>query len=139
MNDNDKLFTKECSLRTVQADQNGFFQNFYCAVVDSFKSHFDWEKWLKNVFGEQKTDRLKFQLLFQDPSVSWIVLGYLENVSEVYRKKDAKLSIKKRKEVEDLVNQLKCGDKTVDLNKALIIASQAVLFAPYKGLKHFNQ
>lgn len=137
----DKIFTAECSSRTVQANENGFFTNFYYTIVDSFKSDAEWKNWLNNQFGKSKSDEEKLQLLFNDPSVSWDVVGTLEHVQEVYRKKDAMFSWQKREQVMKLLQQHEAGTCAFGLDKILILASQAVMRAPMKGFslsRNFN-
>lgn len=131
--DIDKIFTAECSSRTVQANENGFFKNFFYTIVDSFKSEAEWKNWLNNQFGKSKSDEEKLQLLFNDPSVSWDVVGTLEHVQEVYRKKDSMFSWQKREQVTKLLQQCEAGTCMYGLDKVLILASQAVMRAPMKG------
>lgn len=132
--DIDKIFTTECSSRTVQANENGFFKNFYYTIVDSFKTEAEWKNWLKTQFGKLESDKEKLQLLYNDPVVSWDVLGTLEHVAEIYRKKDAMFSWQKREQVMKLLKQCEVGNCTFGLDKILILASQAVMRAPIKGL-----
>lgn len=130
----DEIFTSKCSEKTVQADENGFFQNFFHTIVDSFKTDDEWKNWLKNHFGKLETDEQRLQLLFNDPAVSWDILGTLEHVTEVYRKKDALFSWQKREQVMKLLKQHEDGTCAFGLDKVLILASQAVMRAPMKGL-----
>lgn len=130
--DIDKIFTSKCSSKTLQANDNGFFENFYYTIVDSFKTEAEWKNWL-NRFGKLESDREKLQLLFSDPSVSWDILGTLEHVTEVYRKKDAMFSWQKREQVMKLLKQTETGNCAFELDKVLILASQAVMRAPMKG------
>jgi hypothetical protein len=132
--DIDKIFTSECSERTVQANENGFFKSFYYTIVDSFKTEQEWRDWLNNQFGKSTSDEAKLQLLFNDPAVSWDVLGTLEHVTEIYRKKDAMFSWQKREQVMKLLKQHETGSCAFGLDKVLILASQAVMRAPMKGL-----
>jgi len=131
--DIDKIFTSECSSRTVQANENGFFKNFFYTVVDSFKSQAEWKSWLSNQFGKLESDNERMQLLYNDPDVSWEILGTLEHVSEIYRKKDAMFSWQKREQVQKLLKQHAAGTCVIGLDKILILASQAVMRAPMKG------
>lgn len=135
LSDIDKIFTSECSSKTLQASDNGFFKNFYYTIVDSFKTEEEWKNWLKNQFGKLKSDEERLQLLFNDPSVSWDVLGTLEHVAEIYRKKDAMFSWQKREQVLKLLKQHETGNCAFGLDKVLILASQAVMRAPMKGLR----
>lgn len=97
--DIDKIFTSECSSKTLQASDNGFFKNFYYTIVENFKSNDEWENWLKNHFGKLESDEERLKLLFEDSTISWDILGTLEHVSEIYRKKDALFSLQKRDQV----------------------------------------
>ncbi|CRL06484.1 CLUMA_CG019432, isoform A [Clunio marinus] len=132
--DIDKIFTSECSSRTVQANENGFFKNFYYTIVDSFKTEDEWKNWLKNQFGKLESDEEKLQLLFNDPSVSWDILGTLEHVTEIYRKKDSMFSWQKREQVMKLLKQHDTGNCSIGLDKILILASQAVMRGPMKDV-----
>lgn len=134
----DEIFTSKCSSRTVQADENGFFQNFFYTIVDSFKTEDEWKNWLKNQFGKLESDEERLQLLFNDPTVSWDILGTLEHVAEVYRKKDALFSWQKREQVMKLLKQHDDGTCAFGLDKVLVLASQAVMRAPIKGLCSFK-
>lgn len=135
--DIDKIFTSECSSKTLQSSDNGFFKNFYYTIVDSFKSNDEWENWLKNQFGKLESDEERLKLLFEDSTISWDIVGTLEHVSEIYRKKDAMFSWQKREQVMKLLKHLdsNSGSSTaIGLDKILILASQAVMRAPMKGL-----
>jgi hypothetical protein len=131
--DIDKIFTSECSARTLQASDNGFFKNFYYTIVESFKSDDEWQNWLKNQFGKLESDEERLKLLFNDNHISWDILGTLEHVSEIYRKKDAMFSWQKREQVMKLLKNLDNGNTSLGLEKILILASQAVMRAPMKG------
>lgn len=137
--DIDKIFTSECSSKTLQSSDNGFFKNFYYTIVDSFKSNDEWENWLKNQFGKLESDEERLKLLFEDSTISWDIVGTLEHVSEIYRKKDAMFSWQKREQVMKLLKHLdntsssSGGKAAVGLDKILILASIAVMRAPMKG------
>lgn len=134
--DIDKIFTSECSSKTLQANNNGFFNNFYYTIVENFKSNGEWENWLKNQFGKLVSDEQRLKLLYEDSTVSWDILGTLEHVAEIYRKKDAMFSWQKREQVMKLLKHLdnnSGSSSTVGLDKILILASQAVMRAPMKG------
>lgn len=122
MEDKDPKFTELCSSTTVQSDNKGFFNIFYESVVEKCS-----DTWIQNDFGGLKNDREKLQNLFNDSTVNDLVLGTLENVREVYREKCAKISLEKRT-LGDILT------KDGDLNKALIILSQAVMRAPVMGI-----
>lgn len=129
----DKIFTTKCSVKTIQSDDAGFFMNFYLTVIDSFKSEEDFQNWLKTHFSKCESDREKLNLLYNDPTLSWEILGTLEHVNEVYRRKDAMFSWQKREQVVKLMKMIDEGRGQVALDKILILASQAVMRAPMKG------
>ena len=131
----DKIFTSKCSTKTVQSNDAGFFTNFYLTVVDSFKSEEDFRTWLKSQFGKCESDRERLQLLYNDPTLSWEIIGTLEHVTEIYRKKDAMFSWQKREQVMKLLKIHDKGTGQVPLDKILILASQAVMRSPMKGMK----
>lgn len=131
----DNIFTSQCSAKTVQSNENGFFMNFYLTVVDSFKSDEEFKTWLKTQFIQCESDREKMQLLYNDPTISWEILGTLEHVTEIYRKKDAMFSWQKREQVMKMLRVSDEGKTNVPLDKLLILASQAVMRAPMKGKK----
>jgi hypothetical protein len=129
----DSIFTSQCSIKTIQANENGFFMNFYLTVVDSFKSDEEFKTWLKSQFMKCESDREKMQLLYNDPTISWEILGTLEHVTEIFRKKDAMFSWQKREQVMKMLRVSDEGKTQVPLDKLLILASQAVMRAPMKG------
>lgn len=87
--DEDPLFTSLCSSKTVQADDSGFFYNFYCSVEENFPS----KTWLKDYYAKLPNDKEKLRVLYTDPAISDIVLGTMEHVKPVFRQKDAKFSL----------------------------------------------
>ena len=131
--DIDKIFRTKCSAKTIQANEHGFFGNFCQTVINSFKSDQEFQDWLKNCFAKCESDFEKIQFLYNDPTVSWEILGTLEHVAEVYRKKDSMFSWQKREQVQKLVKSYDDGIGQVPLDKVLILASQAVMRAPMKG------
>lgn len=131
--DIDKIFRTKCSTKTIQANDNGFFMNFCNTIINSFPSEEDFQDWLKNNFAKCESDYEKIQLLYNDPTVSWEILGTLEHVAEIYRKKDSMFSWQKREQVQKLVKAYDDGKGNVPLDKVLILASQAVMRAPMKG------
>lgn len=87
--DDDPLFTSLCSSKTVQADDSGFFYNFFCTVEENFPS----KTWLKDYYAKLPNDKEKLRVLYNDPSICDSVLGTLEHVKPVFRQKDAKFSL----------------------------------------------
>ncbi|XP_058824992.1 SET and MYND domain-containing protein 4 isoform X2 [Topomyia yanbarensis] len=125
--DNDPLFTSLCSTKTLQSQQEGFFNTFYQTVAENFTGKN--EHWLRDVFGKVRSgdDCAKLQLLFDDPVVCFEVLGTLEHVKPVFRGKDAKFSWQRREQARKLLNEGKT-------QQALLMASQAVMKAPPQGV-----
>lgn len=119
----DKNFTEICSERTIFSDQQGFFGEMFEVVRNCCS-----EKWLKTKFEASSSDGDKLRLLFDEPNVSDMLLGTLEHVTSVYRKKDSSFSYQKRIEGE-------YWHEHKDLNKALSLLTLAVLRAPGKGEK----
>lgn len=137
LEDIDRIFTTKCSTKTVQSNENGFFMNFYLTVVNSFKDEKDFKVWLKDAFGKCQSDSEKLQFLYNDPTISWEILGTLEHVTEIFRKKDAIFSWQKRDQVAKLLKLHDEGNCQIPLEKILILASQAVMRAPMKGELRF--
>ncbi|CAG9811410.1 unnamed protein product [Chironomus riparius] len=130
--DIDKIFREKCSAKTIQSNEHGFFTSFCFTVINSFKSDQEFQDWLKNYFAKCESDYEKIQFLYNDPTVSWEILGTLEHVAEVFRKKDSMFSWQKREQVLKLVKAYDEGRGQVPLDKVLILASQAVMRAPMK-------
>lgn len=119
----DKKFTETCSEQTIFSDKQGFFGEMFDIVKKSCK-----DDWLKSTFnGGTLSDVEKLKLLFDEPSVNGELLGTLEHVQSVYRKKDAEFSYQRRKAGEKLHRQN-------DLNNAFLLLTQAILRAPAKGM-----
>lgn len=118
----DKDFTETCSERTIFSDQQGFFGEMFDVVKKCCSDH-----WLKNTFNVTNCDADKLKLIFDEPDVSDMLLGTLEHVKEVYRKKDSAFSYKRRIEGEKLHQQN-------DLDNSLLLLTQAILRATSKGL-----
>lgn len=116
-----KDYTELCSERTIFSEQQGFFGEMFDVVKNCCT-----EKWLKTKFETISSDDKKFRFLFDEPNVSDMLLGTLEHVSPVYRKKDCLFSHQRRKEGERL-------HEKNDLNNALTLLTFAVLRAPAKG------
>lgn len=117
----DKNFTEICSERTIFSEQQGFFGEMFEIVRNCCT-----ETWLKNKFETFLSDSDKLRLLFDEPNVSDMLLGTLENVTSVYRKKDSTFSRQRRLNGERL-------HENGDLDNALILSTHAVLRAPAKG------
>ncbi|XP_053690963.1 SET and MYND domain-containing protein 4 [Sabethes cyaneus] len=131
--DNDPLFTSLCSSKTLQSQQEGFFNAFYHTVAENFTGKS--EHWLRDVFGRvvPGDDCTKLQLMFEDPTVCFEVLGTLEHVKPVFRGKDAKFSWQRREQALKLLH----GGK---IQQALLMACQAVIKAPPQGIDlHIDQ
>lgn len=121
-NDFDTTYTALCSAQTIFSNENGFFGEMCECVKNSCEP-----TWIENVFNSAFNDAEKLKLLFNEPNVCDILLGTLEHVMPVYRKKDSTFSYKRRKDSEKLKKQK-------DYDNALVFLTQAVLRAPAKGL-----
>jgi SET and MYND domain-containing protein 4 len=115
--DSDPLFTSLCSQKTLQAHNEGFFNLFYQSVCENFEG----ENWLNDVYKKLPDDRAKLLALYDDPTVAGPVLGTLEHVQQVYRKKDAKFSWQRRDQSQQCLVENKLGH-------ALILACQAGMY-----------
>jgi hypothetical protein len=122
--DSDPVFTSLCSQKTLQSHNDGFFNLFYQSVCENFEG----ENWLNDVYKKLPDDKEKLRALYDDPTVCGAVLGTLEHVQEVYRKKDSKFSWQKRDQSQHLLKENK-------LNHALILACQAGNIKMYKIIK----
>lgn len=118
---NDKKLTSLCSSKTVQSEEQGFFSEFYASVLDACGND-----WIENDFKNLKTDREKFLSLFDDTNVNGIVLGTLEHVKPVYKNKDAKVSMQRRLNGDQLF-------QNGELRGALLMYNVAVIRAPSPG------
>lgn len=117
----DKDFTEICSERTIFSEQQGFFGEMFEIVRNCCT-----QKWLQTKFDKAASDADKLRLLFDEPNISDMLLGTLEHVTSVYRKKDCSFSHKRRIEGEKLLQR-------EELDNALILMTHAVLRAPSKG------
>ena len=120
--DIDKEYTKMCSNQTIFSDKNGFFGELYASVRDTCSTD-----WIQNKFTCLLSDTEKLKLIFNEPHVCDVMLGILEHVSAVYKKKDANFSAKRRADGEK-------SEKKLDFQNALVLFTQAVLRAPAKGM-----
>lgn len=123
--DIDSKYTAKCSAQTIYSDQNGFFGELYESVRNVCSN-----EWIAATFSNSSKDIDKLKVLYNEPNVSDILLGILEHVAPVYRKKDSEFSYQRRKAGERLIN-------AKDFDNALIMLSQAVLRAPIKGVYIF--
>lgn len=117
----DKDYMEICSERTIFSEQQGFFGEMFDVVKNCCT-----EKWLKTKFEALPTDDEKFRLLFDEPNVSDMLMGTLEHVIPIWRKKDCPFSYQRRREGERL-------HAKKDLVNALTLLTHAVLRAPAKG------
>lgn len=84
MSSSDDIYLKICSIRTVQSNKEGFFNEFYYEVKNSCG-----EKWLKNYFSKLKSNEARILSIFNDRECCDTVLAVLENVAPVFKFKDA--------------------------------------------------
>lgn len=119
--DIDSKYTAICSSQTIYSNENGFFGELFASVKDVCS-----DQWVEKTFNNSLKDIDKLKVLYNEPNVCDILLGTLEHVTPVYKKKDAAFSSQRRRGGEKL-------QKAKDLDNALILLSQAVLRAPTKG------
>lgn len=122
MSKSDDIYRDLCATRTVQSNKNGFFKEFYQEVKSSCG-----EKWLSNYFAKLKSNEARILSVFNDRECCDTVLGVLENVSPVFKFKDASFGQQRK-------NQ---ADKAFILGKfkeGLALANLAVMRTP-KGKK----
>ena len=116
------IYSQVCSARTVQSDKNGFFAEF----IEEVKSSAG-EKWLKNYFGQLKSDQARILSIFNDREICDTALAVLENVRPVFKQKDTTFSSQRRLQAEK-------SFLTDDYAKALLLINQSVIRAPTKGI-----
>ncbi|KAF5269624.1 hypothetical protein FQR65_LT05963 [Abscondita terminalis] len=120
----DKEYFQRCSEKTLQTNEKGFFLQFADHVADIAGS-----KWIKNVFGKLQSDSERIKIIYQYKPIKEVVHETLSHVQEIYRKKNAEVSQKRRKEVEKMIAKGADG-------KTLVLACQSVLRAPPTGETH---
>lgn len=124
--DIDTKYTAICSAQTIFNDKEGFYGEMFESVKDACTN-----QWIESTFTSSLSDIDKLKILYNEPNVSDILLGILEHVVPVYRKKDAGFSHQRRR----------AGEKAYadqDFQNALILLSQAVMRAPTKGKGFFR-
>lgn len=137
--DLDPKYTEICSERTVQSSDNGFFREMFDSVCDACPPH-----WLQQTFGRQTDHVGSMRCVLphvtdadnstdngattvaanRTADVLWTIL---ENVQPVYKPKDARFSVQRRREGDRL-------SENGDLPGALAMLNHAVVRAPPKGL-----
>lgn len=130
----DSNYKNICSERTIFSNEKGFFGELFNGI----KLNCD-AKWIENTFDAALSDMDKLKLLYDEPIVSDTLLGTLEHVTSVYRRKDAEISFQRRIESEKLCERAKsctAAASQKDFENALILLTQAVLRAPAKGIVH---
>lgn len=128
MDTSDSTFQQICSARTVQSDKKGFFNEFYLEVKQSCG-----EKWLKNYFGNLKSNEARILSVFSDREICDPVLGVLENVQPVFKQKDALFASQRRLQAEKYHLMWTSSNNKDELQQALAFANLAVMRAPAKG------
>ncbi|KAF2893355.1 hypothetical protein ILUMI_12818 [Ignelater luminosus] len=117
----DKDYLVRCSQKTLQTNEKGFFLQFANHVAEVAGKN-----WIKNVFGKLKTDRERIRIIFEYKPVKDAICETLLHVQEIYRKKSAEVSQKRRLQAEELLQKKEYA-------KALILGSQSILRAPPTG------
>lgn len=120
--DIDTNYTAICSAQTIFSNDKGFFGELFEGVKDACTN-----QWIEKTFNSSLSDIDKLKILYNEPNVCDVLLGILEHVTPVYKKKDARFSQQRRKAGEQLM-------MTKDFQNALILLSHAVLRAPTKGI-----
>lgn len=119
--DIDTEYTAICSAQTIYNNKEGFFGELFESVKDACSN-----QWIERTFTSSLGDIDKLKILYNEPNVCDILLGILEHVVPVYKKKDSGFSYQRRK----------AGEKSFaekDFPNAVILLSQAVMRAPTKG------
>lgn len=119
--DLDPKYTAICSERTVQSTDRGFFQELFNGVRQACPP-----RWLHDTFAGQSDNTGRMRCLLQSSGPGAHLLAMLENVQPVFKPKDARFSVQRRRE----------GDRLADdgeWERALVLLSQAVVRAPPKG------
>lgn len=125
MENSEEFYRNLCSLETVRSGKKGFFQEFSECVAQVAG-----EAWISKVFGRLSDDEARMRSVFTDNKIKDTVLGTLRRTKVLYRPKDARASKMSR------CQGLEAMDAG-DLEKALLLLSQAVLRAPMPGLCSF--
>lgn len=119
--DLDPKYTDICSQRTVQSSECGFFQELFDSVRDACAPH-----WLHGTFARQPDRTAQMRCLLTAAGPAAVLLGTLEHVQPVFKPKDARVSVQRRRD----------GDRLAEdgaWERALAMLSQAVVRAPPKG------
>ncbi|XP_031826876.2 protein-lysine N-methyltransferase SMYD4 [Nomia melanderi] len=121
METSEDFYRTLCSLETVRSGKKGFFQEFSECVAQVAG-----EAWISKVFGRLSDDEARMRTVFTDNKIKDTVLGTLRRTKVLYRPKDARASKASRCQG---LEAMAAGD----LEKALLLLSQAVLRAPMPG------
>ncbi|KAH8380352.1 hypothetical protein KR009_010174 [Drosophila setifemur] len=118
-----------CSVRTVQSERKGFFNEFCVDVREECG-----DKWLQNYFGKLKSNAARVLSIFSDREVCDPVLGVLEHVQPVFKQKDALFSAQRRAQADKMfLMSSGSGEEEENrelLQQALLAANLAVMRAP---------
>ncbi|XP_030372757.1 SET and MYND domain-containing protein 4 [Scaptodrosophila lebanonensis] len=129
----DSTYQQICSMRTVQSEKKGFFNEFYLDVKESCG-----DKWLKNCFGQLKSNAARVLSIFSDREVCDPVLGVLEHVQPVFKQKEALFAAQRRAQADKyhLLSLSAVGDleRKDLLQQALMHANLSVMRAPARDV-----
>lgn len=114
----DPTYTELCSSVTLQSKKEGFFLDFAHHVTDTVGS-----EWIAEKFAGLKTNEERLKTCHE---LGDCVHGVLQNVQELYRRKNAPLSFQKRQEAE---RYLEAGNP----REALVLCNHAIMRAPPTG------
>lgn len=114
----DPTYTELCSSVTLQSKEEGFFLDFAHQVTDTVGP-----EWIAKKFAGLKTDDERLKTCHE---LGDCVHGVLQNVQELYRRKNAPLSFQKRQDAE---RYLEAGKP----REALVLCNHAIMRAPPTG------
>jgi hypothetical protein len=120
----DPAYTELCSSVTLQSKKQGFFLDFAHHVTNAVGS-----EWIGEKFAGLKTDEERLTTCHE---LGECVHGVLQNVQELYRKKNASVSSQKRQEAE---RYLGVGNP----RQALLLCNHAIMRAPPTGKQQISR
>jgi hypothetical protein len=114
----DPAYAELCSSVTLQSKEQGFFLDFAHHVTNTVGA-----EWIGEKFVALKTDEERLRTCHE---LGECVHGVLQNVQELYRKKNSPVSFQKRQEAE---RYLEMGNP----RQALLLCNHAIMRAPPTG------
>lgn len=119
--DLDPKYTSICSQRTVQSTDCGFFHDLFDNVRNACPA-----QWLHGTFARQPDHVARIRCLFANGGPGAELIAVLANVQPVFKPKDARFSMQRRRDGERL-----CDESQWE--RALVMLSLAVMRAPPTG------